>query len=88
MFVIMCVATGSKEQGITAGLAIGGVITLTALFAGPISGASLNPARSIGPAIIGGDLASLWIYIVGPCIGSAIGVGAWLLIHVDPDEAP
>ena len=74
MFVILCVTTGAKERGITAGLAIGGFVGLAALFAGPVCGASMNPARSLGPALIGGQLNSLWIYLTAPVVGAAIAV--------------
>ena len=77
MFVILCVSTGSKEVGTMAGIAIGGIIALEALFAGPICGASMNPARSIAPALVSGKLASLWLYIAGPIIGSIIAVPLW-----------
>lgn len=80
MFVILCVATGSKEQGLMAGIAIGGTIGLDALLGGPISGASMNPARSLGPALIAGDMAKLWIYIAGPLVGAAVAVGAWMAV--------
>lgn len=80
MFVIINVATGSKETGIMAGLAIGLVVLLEAAFAGPICGASMNPARSIAPAIFAGNLAHLWLYITGPIIGALLGVGAWKVI--------
>ena len=79
MFVILCVSTGTKEIGTMAGIAVGGVITLEALFAGPISGASMNPARSIAPALLSGNLRSLWVYIAGPVLGSAIAVPLWRL---------
>jgi aquaporin NIP len=69
MFVIIKVSTGSKETGTMAGIAIGGVVGLEAMFAGPITGASMNPARSIAPAIFSGDLQYLWIYILAPIIG-------------------
>jgi aquaporin NIP len=78
MFVILCVAHGSKEQGLMAGIAIGGTVGLEAMFAGPICGASMNPARSIAPAFISGHLESLWLYIFGPMIGAAIAVPCWL----------
>lgn len=74
MFVILGVSTGAKEKGITAGIAIGSVVMFEALFAGPISGASMNPARSLGPAIASMQLASLWIYLVAPIIGALLAV--------------
>ncbi len=77
MFVIINVATGSKEVGILAGLAIGLTVLLEAAFAGPITGASMNPARSIAPALFAGELQHLWIYILAPIIGSALAVGSW-----------
>jgi aquaporin NIP len=69
MFVILNVSHGSKEKGITAGIVVGSVIALEALFAGPICGASMNPARSLAPAIISGNLQHLWIYLVAPVLG-------------------
>jgi aquaporin Z len=77
MFVILCVSTGSKEVGAMAGTAIGGVIALEAMFAGPISGASMNPARSLAPAVVSGTLASLWVYIAAPVLGAALAVPCW-----------
>jgi aquaporin Z len=74
MFVILGVATGSKEKGLLAGVAIGGVIAFEALFAGPISGASMNPARSLAPAVVSGSIADVWIYLAAPVLGAAIGV--------------
>lgn len=74
MFVILSVSTGAKEKGITAGIAVGAVITLEAMFAGPISGASMNPARSIAPAIVSGHVNALWIYVVAPTIGAMLAV--------------
>jgi aquaporin Z len=75
MFVILSVSTGSKEKGLMAGAAIGAVVGLEALFAGPITGASMNPARSLGPALVSGNLASLWIYVVAPITGALLAVG-------------
>jgi aquaporin NIP len=72
MFVILSVSTGAKEKGITAGLAVGSVIALEALFAGPVSGASMNPARSLAPAIVSGNLSSLWVYLVAPTLGAML----------------
>ncbi|MCX5658934.1 MAG: aquaporin [Planctomycetota bacterium] len=80
MFVILCVSTGSKEVGTMAGIAIGGVVALEALFAGPISGASMNPARSLAPALVGGNHAALWVYLTAPFLGVAIAVPVWSLI--------
>lgn len=77
MFVILCVAIGAKEKGIMAGIAIGGVIGFEALFAGPISGASMNPARSLAPAVVAGDLNHLWIYLLAPPLGAALAVPVW-----------
>ncbi len=74
MFVILSVASGSKEKGLLAGVAIGGVIALEALFAGPISGASMNPARSLAPALVSGSLGDVWIYLAAPVLGAAAGV--------------
>ena len=74
MFVILSVSTGAKERGITAGIAVGGVIALEALFAGPISGASMNPARSLAPALVSGRVGALWIYLLAPIAGALLGV--------------
>ena len=76
MLVILSVSTGAKEKGITAGIAIGSVIALEAMFAGPICGASMNPARSISPALVSGNFQHLWIYIAAPVIGAALAVPA------------
>jgi len=80
MFVIINVATGSKEKGLMAALAIGATVALDALFGGPISGASMNPARSLGPAVVSLNLNGLWIYWTAPIIGALLAVGAWHLI--------
>jgi MIP family channel proteins len=72
MFVIMAVATDSRAVGQAAALAIGATVGLEALFAGPISGASMNPARSFGPALVGGTWAALWVYLLAPFIGAAV----------------
>jgi aquaporin Z len=81
MLVIINVATGSKEQGMFAGLAIGSTVLLEAMFAGPISGASMNPARSIAPAIISQHLEQLWIYIIAPIAGAAFAIPVFKLLH-------
>jgi aquaporin NIP len=74
MFVILGVSTGAAEKGITAGIAVGSVIGLEAMFAGPICGASMNPARSLAPAVISQHLSSLWIYLVAPTTGALLAV--------------
>jgi len=80
MFVVLCVSTGAKETGILAGVAIGSVIAMEAIFAGPICGASMNPARSFAPALVSGNLQSLWLYLVGPTAGAILAVPSlWLV---------
>jgi aquaporin Z len=74
MLVIINVSTGSKEIGVVAGIAIGSVVLLEAMFAGPITNASMNPARSIAPAIVAGKLQHLWMYIVAPILGALLAV--------------
>ncbi len=71
MFVILSVSSGPKEKGLMAGIAIGGVIAFEAMFAGPICGASMNPARSLAPAIMSGQVHDIWLYIAGPMLGAA-----------------
>ncbi|HUS12332.1 MAG TPA: MIP family channel protein [Pyrinomonadaceae bacterium] len=74
MFVIINVSVGAKEKGVIAGVAIGGMVALAALFGGPISGASMNPARSLGPAILSGNLSALWVYLLAPFAGALLGI--------------
>ncbi len=81
MFVIIHVASGSKERGMFAGLAIGATVLLEAMFAGPISGASMNPARSIAPAIASGNTEHLWVYILAPITGAAFAVPLFNILH-------
>ena len=81
MLVIINVATGSKEQGMFAGLAIGSTVLLEAMFAGPVCGASMNPARSIAPAIISGHLEHLWIYIVSTTLGAVSAIPVWKFLN-------
>ena len=80
MLVIIQVATGSKEQGMFAGLAIGSTVLLEAMFAGPVCGASMNPIRSLSPAVVSGHLEHLWIYLSAPMLGAALAVGSWKII--------
>lgn len=74
MLVILSVSTGAKEKGITAGVVVGAVIALEAMFAGPICGASMNPARSIAPAVVSGAVQHLWIYVAAPVLGALLAV--------------
>src|SRR5437763_8457047 len=81
MFVIMAVATDTRAVGAAAAIAIGGTVGLDAIFGGPITGASMNPARSFGPALASGTWTGFWIYIVGPVIGAALGAFAYQLVR-------
>lgn len=84
MFVILNSTTGAKEKGLTVGIVVGSVIALEALFAGPICGASMNPARSLGPAIVSGQLESLWIYLLAPTIGTILAVPSCRCVQNSP----
>ena len=79
MMVILSVSTGAKEKGITAGIAIGSVIALEAMFAGPICGASMNPWRSLSPAVVSGHLEHLWVYLIGPLAGALLAIPTCML---------
>ena len=81
MFVILAVATDTRAVGEAAAIAIGGTVGLDAIFGGPISGASMNPARSIAPAFVSGDLHALWLYIVAPVVGAALGALSYQFIR-------
>jgi aquaporin Z len=76
MLVILSVSAGAKEKGITAGIAIGATIGLEAMFAGPICGASMNPARSLAPAVVSGHTGALWLYLTAPVLGAIFAVPA------------
>jgi aquaporin NIP len=80
MFVILNVTHGYKEQGMMAGFTIGSIVLLEAMFAGPICGASMNPARSLAPAIVSGHLKHLWIYLLAPVLGAITSVLIWKYI--------
>jgi MIP family channel proteins len=84
MFVIMAVATDTRAVGEAAAIAIGGTVGLDAMFGGPISGASMNPARSIGPALVVGDLHALWLYVAAPLIGAALGGLTYQFVRGEP----
>ena len=87
MFVIIAVATDTRAVGAGAALAIGGTVGLDALFGGPITGASMNPARSFGPALASGTWTQFWIYLVGPLVGAALGAFAYQFIRT-PQTPP
>jgi aquaporin NIP len=76
MLTILSVSTGAKEKGITAGIAVGAVIALEAMFAGPISGASMNPARSLAPALLSARFEHLWLYLAAPVLGACLAMPA------------
>ena len=86
MFVILNVAIGAKETGVMAGAAIGAVIGFEALFAGPICGASMNPARC-ARRVVSGKVEHLWVYIAGPVIGAGMGVAGFYGVH-DAEQRP
>jgi len=84
MFVILQVVSGPKDQRPLAGLVIGGVVALEAMFAGPVSGASMNPARSVGPAVVSGHLEHLWVYVAAPLLGAALAVASTRAVQERP----
>ena len=87
MFVIMAVATDTRAVGAAAAIAIGGTVALDALFGGGVTGASMNPARSFGPALVSGQWHDFWIYVVGPLVGAAIGAAAYGLARGGSGDA-
>jgi MIP family channel proteins len=81
MFVIMAVATDTRAVGAGAAIAIGGTVALDALFGGPVTGASMNPARSLGPALAANEWSDFWLYVLGPLAGAGIGAFAYQLVR-------
>ena len=81
MFVVLAVATDTRAVGEAAAIAIGGTIGLDAMFGGPVSGASMNPMRSLGPALVSGDLHALWLYLVAPVVGASAGGLAYQFVR-------
>jgi aquaporin NIP len=81
MFVIMAVATDTRAAGAAAAIAIGGAIGLDALFGGPVTGASMNPARSFGPALVSGEWGDFWVYVAGPIAGAALGALTYQVVR-------
>ena len=86
MFVIMAVATDTRAVGEAAAIAIGGTVGLDSMFGGPITGASMNPARSLGPALVSGELRSIWLYLVAPLVGAALAAVAYVYVRGDTPE--
>jgi hypothetical protein len=88
MLVIMAVATDTRAVGEAAAIAIGGTVGLDAMFGGPVTGASMNPARSLGPALIAPQLNALWLYLVAPLVGAALAAITYQLIRAAPTTRP
>jgi MIP family channel proteins len=86
MLVIMAVATDTRAVGEAAAIAIGGTVGLDAMFGGPISGASMNPARSLGPAVVAPELGALWIYLLAPLAGAVLGALVYQFLRGEPAE--
>jgi aquaporin NIP len=85
MFVIMSVATDTRAVGEAAAIAIGGTVGLDAMFGGPVTGASMNPARSAGPAVVSGNLHALWLYLVAPVCGAALAALTYQFVRGPAD---
>ena len=88
MLVIMAVATDTLAVGEAAAIAIGGTVGLDAIFGGPISGASMNPARSLGPGLVSGDLDAIWVYLLAPLVGAAIAGVTYQLLRTEKRGEP
>ena len=86
MFVIMAVATDTRAVGASAAIAIGGVIGLDALFGGPVTGASMNPARSFGPALVSGEWHDFWVYALAPPLGAIVGALSYQFVRGGPER--
>ena len=82
MLVILSVSQGSKETGLFADIAIGATVLLEAMFAEPICGASMNPVRSLAPAVVSGNFRDVWIYIFAPIMGAILAIFAWKLLKL------
>lgn len=85
MIVILAVATDTRAVGSMAAIAIGATIAVEALVMGPITGASMNPARSLAPAVVGGDVTGLWIYLIGPVAGALVGAAIYAYLRMTPE---
>jgi len=84
MFVVVAVATDTRAVGEAAAIAIGATVGLDAMFDGPITGASMNPARSLGPAIAAGDFTSIWIYLIAPSVGAVVAAATYQFLRAGP----
>ena len=87
MFVIMAVATDTRAVGEAAAIAIGGTVGLDAMFGGPVTGAWMNPARSLGPAIASGELSSIWVYLAAPLLGAAAAAFVYQFLRTGESQA-
>jgi MIP family channel proteins len=87
MFVIMAVATDTRAAGEAAAIAIGGTVALDALVGGPVTGASMNPARSIAPALVSGNLHALWLYVAAPILGASLGALTYQFVRGEQPRA-
>jgi glycerol uptake facilitator-like aquaporin len=85
--VIMAVATDTRAVGEAAAIAIGGTVGLDAMFGGPVTGASMNPARSLGPAIASGELSSIWVYLAAPLLGAAAAAFVYQFLRTGESQA-
>jgi aquaporin NIP len=88
MFVVMAVATDTRAIGGAAAIAVGGTVGLDALFGGPLTGASMNPARSFGPALVAGEWTDFWVYVVGPLAGAVLGALAYQIVRGEQPSPP
>jgi aquaporin NIP len=88
MLAVLGVSTGAKEKGITAGIAVGGVIALEVLVGGPISGASMNPARSLAPAVVTGHVGGVWLYLLAPTLGAVLAVPTYAMLNPRKGDSP
>ncbi|MCU0704962.1 MAG: aquaporin [Fimbriiglobus sp.] len=86
MLAVLGVSTGAKEKGVTAGIVVGGVIALEVLVGGPISGASMNPARSLAPAVVSGNVGTVWIYLLAPTLGAVLAVPTSRIMNPAPQR--
>lgn len=87
LMVILRVSTGAKEKGITAGIVIGATVWFLVLFGGPVSGTSLNPTRSLAPAVVTGNFNHLWVYLTAPFTGALLAVLVHRILHTEESAA-